>query len=163
MTSRLSERRKVAAAIVAGGAGRRMGGVDKTKLVIAGQTILERQLAVLKPRFSRVFLVTAPPSDNPAPLHTRLPARLHEVHDRGAPGRGPLAGIEAALAALSADEDAVVCVAGDMPLLQPALLELVRDQAPAALAVVPRLGRDRRPEPLLARYQRGCLPAIVAA
>ena len=57
----------VAAAIIAGGRGRRLGGVDKGTLTVDGQTFLERQLAVLRPLFSRVLLVTnAPPSPPPA-------------------------------------------------------------------------------------------------
>jgi molybdopterin-guanine dinucleotide biosynthesis protein A len=63
---------------------------------------------------------------------------------------GPLAGIDAALAALADRATDVVCVAGDMPFLQQDLLRLLRDHAPGADAVVPRL--DGNPEPLLARY-----------
>jgi molybdopterin-guanine dinucleotide biosynthesis protein A len=162
-------RARVAAAIIAGGAGRRMGGVDKTTLTIAGRTILERQLETLTPRFSRVLLVTAPPSSSSSPPEAAPRSPLTAagspffVHDRGAPGRGPIAGIDAALAALLDTETDVVCVAGDMPLLAPALLELLRDAAPEAMVLVPRLGAQQRPEPLMARYQRGCAPAISAA
>lgn len=142
---------RVAAAIIAGGASRRQGGADKTALLVAGRTILERQLALLAPRFTRVLLVA-----NTA----AAPAGVTLLRDR-VPGAGPLAGIDAALAALAPDEEAVVCVAGDMPLLAPALLELVRDHAPDAPAVVPRI--TGRPEPLLARYDRRVAPAIAAA
>ncbi len=148
-------RASVAAAIIAGGAGRRQGGRDKTTLVIDGQTILQRQLAVLQPRFSRVLLVrgTAGAGEDAAPGVT-------VVHDR-APGSGPLAGLDAALAALVPGETAVVCVAGDMPLLQPGLLDLLRDAYPAAAAVVPRIGG--RADPLLARYAPACAPVIANA
>jgi molybdenum cofactor guanylyltransferase len=138
----------VAAAIIAGGRGQRLGGVDKSALVIGGKTILDRQLAVLGPLFSRVLLVRAglaPGSSIAAPSSVTV------VHDRF-PGKGPLAGIDAALAALVPGEDAVVCVGSDMPFLRPALLAQVRDTAPEAIAVVPR--RAGRAEPLLARYGR---------
>jgi molybdopterin-guanine dinucleotide biosynthesis protein A len=74
-------------------------------------------------------------------------------------GAGPLAGVHAALAA-TAGHTGVVCVAGDMPFVAPALLALLRDHAPGAAAVVPRVGG--RAEPLLARWSAACLPVIAA-
>lgn len=148
--------RVVAAAIVAGGQGRRLGGpgVNKGALQIGGCSILERQLAVLRPRFSRIFLIVNTPE-------VAAPDDLVVLRDRVPPGQGPLAGLDAALAALLAHEEAVVCVGGDMPLITPALLELLRDAAPAAQAVVPRPGLH--PEPLLARYARSAAAPIAAA
>jgi molybdopterin-guanine dinucleotide biosynthesis protein A len=146
----------VAAAIIAGGQARRMGGPrgNKGALLVAGRTILDRQLEVLLPRFSRVLLVT----NAVRPLSL---AGVTLVPDRVGPGLGPLAGLDAALAALLPHERAVVCVGGDMPLLAPALIELLRDTAGQAEAVVPRVGGHA--EPLLARYSRACAPAIAAA
>jgi molybdopterin-guanine dinucleotide biosynthesis protein A len=83
-----------------------------------------------------------------------LPVEL--VRDRHA-GVGPLAGLHAALASTEG-QDGVVCVAGDMPFVPEPLLYLLRDRAPEADAVVPRVGG--RPEPLLARYARRCLTAV---
>jgi molybdopterin-guanine dinucleotide biosynthesis protein A len=74
------------------------------------------------------------------------------------PTLGPIAGLDAILAALPAATDAVVCVAGDMPFLAPALLEHLRDAAPGAVALVPRVAG--RAEPLLARYARGLAPVV---
>jgi molybdopterin-guanine dinucleotide biosynthesis protein A len=146
----------VAAAIIAGGLGRRMGGPSGNKgaLLIAGRRILDRQLEILLPRFARVLLVAN--EDLPAPL-----PGVAVIPDRVGPGLGPLAGLDAALSALLPHEQAVVCVGGDMPLLAPGLIELVRDTAPQAEAVVPRI--DGRAEPLLARYSRTCAPRIAAA
>jgi molybdenum cofactor guanylyltransferase len=144
----------VAAAIIAGGRGRRLGGVDKGALTIDGQTFLERQLEVLRPLFGRVLLVTAA-----APMPP--PEGVTLLEDRPPPGRGPLAGFEVALEALTPEEQGVVCVGGDMPLLQPAALQLLRDYAPGAPVVVPRV--NGFPEPLLARYGRETLPLVRAA
>jgi molybdenum cofactor guanylyltransferase len=143
----------VAAAIIAGGQGKRLGGTNKGALLIAGRSILERQIEVLRPRFSRLLLVCNQDAD--------FPTGVTQVKDRVPPGQGPLAGLDAALAALLPDETAVVCVGGDMPLLVPALLEGLRDTAPAATAVVARVGQQA--QPLLARYSRACAPAIAAA
>jgi molybdopterin-guanine dinucleotide biosynthesis protein A len=146
--------RRVVAAIVAGGEGRRLGGVDKSEVLIGGRRMAERQLEVLAPLFARVIAVTS----RPGPWQA---LGVAVVNDHGPPGRGPLAGIEAALAALAADEDAVVCVASDMPFLSPAALALLRDEAPSAAAVLPRVGGHV--EPLFARYGRACLAPVQAA
>ncbi|HVZ75571.1 MAG TPA: molybdenum cofactor guanylyltransferase [Polyangia bacterium] len=139
------------AAIIAGGRATRMDGANKPALEIDGRSIAERQLEVLRALFERVFVV----ANEPRPWDALGIDRVEDVF-RGA---GPLSGIHAALLA-AGDAAAVVCVGGDMPFVQPSLLALVRDHAPAAAAVVPRVGG--RAEPLLARYGRACLPEIEA-
>jgi molybdopterin-guanine dinucleotide biosynthesis protein A len=141
---------RVAAAILAGGRARRLGGAVKGLLVVRGRRIVDRQLDELGSVFARVFIV----ANDPAPWR-ELPVAC--VPDRVA-GAGPLAGIDAALAALRDDEDAVVCVGGDMPFLAARLLQRLRDEAPEADAVVARVGD--RPEPLCARYGRSAAVAI---
>lgn len=74
------------------------------------------------------------------------------------PGCGPLAGIEAALAATSADWNLVV--ACDMPALDTSLLEaLFRAGGDCAFPAYP----DGTIEPLCAVYHRSCHPAIRSA
>jgi molybdopterin-guanine dinucleotide biosynthesis protein A len=137
------------AAIIAGGKAQRLGGQPKGLLVIEGRRIVDRQLEALRGAFDRVFLV----ANDPAPWGD---LGLVIVRDRLA-GAGPLAGIDAALAAMNDDEPAVVCVAGDMPFLDGRALALLRDHAPASAAVVPCVAG--RPEPLCGRYAR-CAGAI---
>lgn len=164
----------VIAGILAGGRGTRMGEgggagdveavVTKGLLVVGGQRIIDRQLAVLRPRFPEVLIAT----NDSAPW---AGLGLRAVADReagagagmGTGGRsagtlGPLAGLDAILAALPDGAAAVVCVAGDMPFLDPALIEHLRDAAPGATALVPRVGG--RPDPLLARYARAVAPIV---
>jgi molybdopterin-guanine dinucleotide biosynthesis protein A len=141
----------VAAAIIAGGAATRMGGTPKAGLEVDGRPIATRQLEALRRAFGRVVVVANEPGAWEG-LGVEVCADVHR-------GAGPLAGIHAALVA-TADAAGVVCVAGDMPFLEPALLTLLRDHAPDADAVVPLVGGF--PEPLLARYGRGCLPVIEA-
>jgi len=141
----------LAAAIVAGGAATRLGGAAKSQLVVAGRAIAERQLEVLRAAFARVLVV----ANDPAPWAS---FDIEVVGD-AFPGAGPLAGVHAALVA-TREHAGVVCVAADMPFLAPPLLALLRDHAPDAAAVVPRVGG--RAEPLLARWARGCLPDIEA-
>lgn len=142
----------VAAAIIAGGPARRLGGAAKPFLEVGGRAVADRQLEVLRPLFGRILAVAA----DPAPWHAR---GLEVVADRVA-GAGPLAGLSAALTAVAAEADAVVCVAGDLPFLSAALLAAVRDEAPAADAVAPRPGG--RAEPLCARYATRLRAAVDA-
>jgi molybdopterin-guanine dinucleotide biosynthesis protein A len=135
---------QVAAAIIAGGRARRLGGVAKPFLRVGGRTIAERQLAVLRPLFSRVLAVVAEAADA-APWGELGIATVADA----VPGAGPLAGVAAALASLPAGAS-VVCVAGDLPFLAPRLLAALRDADAGALTVVPRV--DGRAEPLCARY-----------
>ncbi len=141
----------IAAAIIAGGAATRMGGATKAGLLVDGRSIAARQLQALRREFERVVVV----ANEPDPW-SALGVEVHADVYRGA---GPLAGIHAALVATK-EAAGVVCVAGDMPFLAPALLVLLRDHAPEADAVVPRVGGV--PQPLLARYGARCLPVIEA-
>lgn len=144
----------VAAAILAGGGGTRMGeGVVKGLLSVGGQRIIDRQLAVLGPLFAEVLIA----ANDPKPW---AGLGLRVVADRApsdlvppSASLGPIAGLDAILAALPPTVDAVVCVAGDMPFLAAPLLEHLRDAAPTAAALVPRVAG--RAEPLIARYARG--------
>jgi len=139
---------EVAAAILAGGRATRLGGIVKPLATVAGARIIDRQLAALAPLVSEVLIIT-----NDFASFAGLPARL--VADLR-PGLGPLAGLEAALAATSAD--ALLLVGGDMPALSAAALALVRDFAPDADAAVPFIAG--RPEPLHARYARRILDRV---
>jgi len=143
--------RKVAAAIIAGGPARRLGGAVKPLLEVGGRAVADRQLAVLRPLFERVFAVAA----EPAPWRER---GVEVVADPVA-GAGPLAGLAAALAA-AGDAEAVVCVAGDLPFLQPPLLAALRDWSPGAAALAPRPAG--RAEPLCARYATALAAAVGA-
>jgi molybdopterin-guanine dinucleotide biosynthesis protein A len=133
----------VAAAIIAGGRARRLGGLAKPFVMVAGRTVADRQLAALRPVFGRVLAVVAEAADAAAWEMLGVEAVVDRVS-----GAGPLAGVASALAAVGTGS--VACVAGDMPFLSPALLLALRDEAPGADALVPR--RKGRAEPLCARY-----------
>lgn len=135
------------ALILAGGQASRLGGVDKRELVIDGRTIFERQVEVLAPRVAEI-LVSSP----------RAIAGYRTVVD-AAPGLGPLAGIEAGLAA--ATTEWVLVVAGDMPYLTGAVLDLLLAPITTARdAIGIRIGG--LPEPLLCVLRRTVALPIVA-
>jgi molybdopterin-guanine dinucleotide biosynthesis protein A len=137
-----------AAVVMAGGRATRLGGVAKGLVVVGGETILERQLRVLRPLFAEIRIVA-----NDAAPYARF--GLPIVGDRVA-GRGPLGGLEAALGALDAP-CAFVC-ACDMPLLQ---IDLVADMIEAVSgydAVVPRW--HGKIQPLCGLYNKRCMNFI---
>lgn len=128
-------------AILAGGGGRRLGGVQKPLLEIGGATILERQLAALAPLAAAVA-VLAP---DPEPLKV---AGLAAVRDL--PGAtGPLAGIAAALRWSPAPW--LLAVAGDMPFVSAAAVAALFERSAGADLVAPEVAG--RLQPLFALYR----------
>ncbi|MGE0490916.1 MAG: molybdenum cofactor guanylyltransferase [Vulcanimicrobiota bacterium] len=132
-----------------GGQGRRLGG-PKAEVLLAGKAMLDHVLAPLRTCCQRVVLV----GDHQQSAASRGLESLPDLY----PGEGPVGGI---LTALEATEAAwLLCVAVDLPLLRPELLALLCARMGETQAVVPRLAE---PEPLVALYCRGALPAIRAA
>jgi molybdenum cofactor guanylyltransferase len=142
---------KVTAAILAGGGARRLGGVVKGLVEVGGRAMVAREVDVLARVADEVLLVAGDVAPYRAIANVRLVEDLQ-------PGRGPLAGLSAAFAATAAD--ALLVVGCDLPFLDERLLARVRDGAPDADAVVPRLGG--RPQPLHARYLRTVAAAVDA-
>jgi molybdenum cofactor guanylyltransferase len=142
------------AAILAGGHARRFGGRDKSQLVVDGRTILERQIDELSQIVDDIMIVSAfAESRGPASRYKRGDVR--HVADRE-PDRGPLGGLDAALAAARSRD--LVVIACDMPFVSAALLAYLLSFAGNADAVVPRT--DRGYHPLCAVYTHGCAMAV---
>ena len=121
--------------LLAGGLARRMGGGDKPMRTIAGQTILERVIARLKPQCSGLVLNA---NGDPARFAS---FGLPVIADTVADFPGPLAGILAALDWMAAHRPEVTHVlsaAADCPFLPRDLvarLEAARVAENAELAV----------------------------
>ena len=144
------------AAILAGGAAKRMGGATKALLDVGGRTILDILLESLGNGFSEVLLVAKEPEVF-QPMQARAPWRL--VLDT-CHARSSLTGIHTALA--NARTEHVFITACDTPLLRPRLLNaLLQHLRPEDDVVVP-LKPDGYFEPLCAVYSRRCLPHIEA-
>ena len=128
------------AAILAGGRARRLGGQDKSALVVDGVRLLDRQLAALHSLTDTILLVGYP---GPAP------ASCVVVPDHR-PGTGPLGAISTALSVATTER--VLIVAVDLPFLTSAFLEFLARADEDADAVVPVSGG--RWQPLCAMYRR---------
>src|SRR6266487_6909042 len=100
--------------VLAGGLARRMGGGDKARIRIGGETILERVLARLKPQCAAVILNA---NGDPARFaDTALPVVADSVPEFAGPLAGILAGLDWAAAHVPAITD-VASVPGDCPFL----------------------------------------------
>jgi molybdenum cofactor guanylyltransferase len=135
------------AAILCGGQATRFAGRDKSALIVGGRSILDRQLAELSRLTGDLLLVGR--AGAPTPPQTRL------VTDR-IPGKGPLSGLDAALAAARAEE--VIVIACDMPFVSADFLRFLTTLTPGYDVVVPRTARGYHP--LCAVYTRRCAEPV---
>ena len=124
--------------LLAGGESRRMGR-SKARLPVAGTTLLDWQLRRLGGTCREVLV------SGEGGLPDLRPGRL-----------GPLAGIEAGLAA--AATDAVLVVAVDLPRVESGLLTRLLEASAGHDAAAPRL--SGRPEPACACYRKTALAVV---
>jgi molybdopterin-guanine dinucleotide biosynthesis protein A len=138
--------------VLAGGAGRRMGG-EKALVELAGRPLLHYPIEALLAVVDDVVVACKE--------HTPLPdldPRVEIWCDDDA-RRHPLLGVTAVLRRAAPGGRSILVCAGDMPLVTPAALRSLRD-APDAPAVVARAGG--RLQPLLARYGPAALAVLDA-
>lgn len=134
------------AAVLAGGRAERFGGRDKGALVVDGQTILQRQVQMLKAvaGVDEILLVGGGAHPDAKTIADVVP------------GSGPLGGIHAALSASAGD--AVFVLACDMPYVSAPLASYLIGLSRDADLVVPRT--EDGYHPLCAVYTRACLEPI---
>jgi molybdopterin-guanine dinucleotide biosynthesis protein A len=102
----------IGAIVLAGGRSSRFGR-DKLSEPVDGRPLLHHAIAAVRALTDEIIVVAAPYADPPVPEGITL------VHDLR-PFEGPLAALDAGLAASPVDR--VIVVAGDMPTLVPAVL-----------------------------------------
>ncbi|MET0772838.1 MAG: molybdenum cofactor guanylyltransferase [Candidatus Limnocylindrales bacterium] len=125
--------------VLAGGASRRMG-TDKRAVPIEGTPMLLRTIERLA---GLPVMLAIDPRDPP---NVPLPAHVRVIPD-SRPGEGPLAALEAGLAALTVPT--VLVVAADMPWVEPSVLRLLaRRLASHAEVDVACLADSAGPRPL---------------
>jgi molybdopterin-guanine dinucleotide biosynthesis protein A len=137
------------AAILAGGRARRLGGQDKSALIVDGRRFIDRQREALQPLTDRIVLIG---------YRGAHPAPFPVEHDRW-PDTGPLGGLATAL--LTATTDRVLVLACDLPYVTTQFLAFLADVDPGATAVIPIC--DGRWQPLCAVYARRAADTLVAA
>lgn len=95
---------RLAAVILAGGTGVRLGGVDKASIEVDGLTLLERAVAATSEAREVVVVGSEVPASRPVTWTREDPA-----------GGGPAAGLLAGLDAIAVPPDLVCVLAVDMP------------------------------------------------
>jgi molybdopterin-guanine dinucleotide biosynthesis protein A len=150
------------AIILAGGRGRRMGMVEKALLEFEGKTILERLLENLFRVVDEVILSVRDTSQKEKLMTVRekFPDREIRFCFDTLEDAGPLEGIRAGLLE-SGSEYSFVC-AGDMPFVNPNVVDLLFEKASGHDAALPKWD-DRMFEPLHAVYSRKMIPEIEKA
>jgi molybdopterin-guanine dinucleotide biosynthesis protein A len=137
----------VTGALIAGGRGRRLGGLNKAEILLDGERLLDRSIRFLKTLCSEVLLL-----DGARSLLPREPVR--HVAD-AAPDLGPPGAVLGALEAASFPW--IFALGGDMPrpAVPPALAlwEGMTGESRAALYL-----SNERPEPLYAFYAKAAAP-----
>jgi molybdopterin-guanine dinucleotide biosynthesis protein A len=138
--------------VLAGGMGRRMGGVDKGLVVFAGRPLVAHVIERLAPQVGALIV-------NANQNHDRYAAYGHPVVADDVGGfAGPLAGLHAGMTRATTGH--VVTVPCDSPFLPPDLVErlaagMVRDRAQIAVAYT-----FAQPHPVFALVERSVLPHL---
>src|SRR5512139_3801414 len=151
-----------AAVVLAGGAARRLGGIDKPSVEVDGFPLLDRVLAACAEASSVIVVGPERPTGRPVRWTREVP-----------PGGGPVPAVAAGMAATDAtaeraadsSADFVVLLAADLPFLDPpAVAELVAAVAtePAADAAV-YVDAAGREQLLASAFRRTSLAAALAA
>jgi molybdopterin-guanine dinucleotide biosynthesis protein A len=129
-------------------------GRPKAWLPIAGELMLPRVVRLLAKAVSPIVVVAALHQDLPP-----LPGEVKIVRDE-APGRGPLQGLAAGLAALQGSVETAFASSCDVPFLKPAfvrrMIELLGDQD----ICVPHVGGYHHPLAAVYRVEVGVLDAV---
>jgi molybdopterin-guanine dinucleotide biosynthesis protein A len=107
---------RLAAVILTGGTGVRLGGVDKASIEVDGLTLLEHALAATGAADEVVVVGPELPTTRPVTWTREEP-----------PGGGPAAGLLAGIDALSAHPDLVCALAVDMPRFSARTLDRLVD------------------------------------
>jgi molybdopterin-guanine dinucleotide biosynthesis protein A len=144
---------RAAGILLAGGRSTRMGG-PKAELAWGGTTLAAHLAGVLGEAVSGPVVVVRAPGQPLAGLPTEV-----EVVDDRRPGRGPLEGLAAGLAAVADRAEAAFVSGVDAPHLQPAFVRRLLAAVGDAEAAVPC--REGRVHPLAAAYS--VAPALAAA
>ncbi|KEF07985.1 MULTISPECIES: NTP transferase domain-containing protein [Streptomyces] len=135
--------------VPAGGAARRLGGVDKPGLTVGGRSLLDRVLDACPDAATAV--VVGPPRPTARPVvHTR----------EEPPGGGPLAALDAGLRHTTAP--VVLVLSADLPFLTGATVRALRAAAEGADAALLR-DAEGKDQPLVAAYRAEPLRRALAA
>jgi molybdopterin-guanine dinucleotide biosynthesis protein A len=144
---------RVGAVVLAGGQGRRMGGVDKALVPLGGRPLIAHVLARLAPQCPVIAISAA--GDPARFAGFGLPVVADATDDFAGPLAGTLAGLDAAAAA-APPFDLVLSVPVDTPALPRDLVARLMAARQAEQAEVAMAASAGRPHPAVALWPIGC-------
>ena len=142
----MEDERNISGFVLAGGKSSRMG-TDKALLMFQGEPLLQRMKNLIEPICDQVFISSGNPeySNFDAPL-------IPDIFS----GCGPIAGLYSSLEYSSTDWNLFVSV--DVPFVNEELIRLLIANAFGCDCVIPQ--HESGVEPLVAMYNRSCLPVL---
>lgn len=135
--------------ILAGGLGRRMGGVDKALLPLAGRPLLRHVIDRLAPQVDGLLLSANGPPERFAAFG--LPVLPDTLPDHPGPLAGVLAGLDH-LAAAAPNVAWMASVPADAPFIPEDLVRRLRDACSAAEAPLAHAASAGRAHPVIALW-----------
>lgn len=140
------------AVVLAGGQARRMGGIDKGRLMLNGETLIERVVKRITPQVDAVIL------NANGDLSRFDDLGLPVVADSISEYPGPLAGVLAGMDwAADHGYEWIISVAADTPDFPLDLVSrLAQETTPIVLAATPDPDRGRLPQPTFGRWNVSC-------
>ncbi|MBH5320305.1 molybdenum cofactor guanylyltransferase [Paenibacillus sp. GSMTC-2017] len=136
----------ITGAILAGGPNTGMSGQHKALLMVGGETLIQRQIRIMREVCTEIIVIT----NTPKPFFNLLDPSIRIITDYF-PGHGPLGGIHAAL--YLAQSPSVWVVGCDMPLLSAEVAKrLLNSRTESCQSVVPII--SSLPLPLHAIYDK---------
>jgi len=136
------------AVILAGGQANRMGGVDKGRLMLGGQSLIQRVIDRIEPQVDAVVLNAN--GDLSRFDDLGLPVVADSIPDYAGPLAGILAGMDWAAAQ---GHDWLISVAADTPSFPLDMVERLSESgAPVVLAATPDPELGRIPQPTFGRW-----------
>lgn len=152
--------RRVIFGVLAGGAGRRMGGVAKGDLRFEGVPLVVRTTELCR-RAARARGDEAPSSVVLVGSRDRYAVAGVPVLADDPEGVGPIGGLRALLTFAAARGASAIALGVDMPYLDERLLARLVSEQPEAAALAPKSGS--RWQPLFARYEPARALPVVGA
>ncbi|MFJ2174444.1 NTP transferase domain-containing protein [Streptomyces sp. NPDC087851] len=131
------------AIVLAGGAARRLGGVDKPGVRVGGRALLDRVLAASDGATDTVVVGGRRPTARPVRWTREEP-----------PGGGPLAALDAGVRSMRTDTETVLVLSADLPFLsRSAVRRLLGTLVGSGVEAALLTDADGRDQPLVAAYR----------
>ena len=148
MPEKAEKRLPLTAVIMAGGRGRRLGGIDKPLITIGGQRIIDRTFRIVSHCCQEILIS----SNSPQPYREFPVTIIPDLY----PDHGAIGGIYSCLR--QASFPYVLILAGDMPFISAAAIRYLWSRHEGYDVILPKSSDGH--QPLHAIYNKNCMEKI---